>query len=149
MAKIIKYDLFFPNPPAEVWEYITNAELIAQWLMPSNFLPVEGHEFQLKAPAMPEMDFDGIFHCKVLEVTPTTQLSYSWNFGPGDGTLNKSVVSWTLTEKNGGTELSLVHRGFEGETFMAMFDSMSGGWPKHISQILEILNPATNDTAKA
>ncbi len=149
MAKIIKYDLFFPNPQAEVWEYITNAELIAQWLMPSNFQPIVGHEFQLKAPAMPEMDFDGIFHCKVLEVTPTTQLSYSWNFGPGDGTVNRSVVIWTLTEKDNGTELSFVHRGFEGETFMAMFDSMSEGWPKHISEILTLLKDTKDDTTKA
>lgn len=149
MAKIIKYDLFFPNPQEEVWEYITNAELIAQWLMPSNFLPIVGHEFQLKAPAMPEMDFDGIFHCKVLEVTAPTQLSYAWNFGPGDGTLNRSVVIWTLTGKDNGTELSLVHRGFEGETFMAMFDSMSQGWPKHISEILTLLNGTKDDTTKA
>ena len=149
MAKIIKYDLFFPNPQAQVWEYITDPELIAQWLMPSEFKPVVGHEFTFKAPAMPDMDFDGIFYCKVLEVDPPTQLSYSWKFGPGNGTLNSSVVQWTLSPKDGGTQLELLHRGFEGHNFIAMFESMSEGWIKHINKIKTLLNPETDGTAKA
>jgi uncharacterized protein YndB with AHSA1/START domain len=140
MAKIIQHQFKFPNPPEVVWEYLTDPELIAQWLMPSDFKPVVGHEFKLNAPAMPEMDFDGTFHCKVLEVEPFSKLSYSWKFGPGDGTLNSSVVNWTLTPKDDGTELLLVHRGFEGKTFMAMLTSMNEGWPKHIGEILHILN---------
>jgi uncharacterized protein YndB with AHSA1/START domain len=117
--------------------------------MPSEFMPVVGHEFTFNAPSMPEMDFDGTFYCKVLAVDPPNELSYSWKFGPGDGTLNSSVVNWTLTEKDNGTELLLVHRGFEGPSFLSMFDSMSEGWPKHISNILKLIEPANNGTAKA
>jgi len=149
MAKIIQYQQFFPKPPAVVWDYITKPELIAQWLMPSEFMPVVGHEFTFKAPSMPEMDFDGTFYCKVLAVNPPNELSYSWKFGPGDGTFNNSVVNWTLTEKDNGTELLLVHRGFEGASFLSMFDSMSEGWPQHISNILKLIEPANNGTAKA
>ena len=149
MAKIIQYQQFFPKPPAVVWDYITKPELIAQWLMPSEFMPVVGHEFQFRTNAMPEMDFDGTFYCKVLAVDPPNALSYSWKFGPGDGTLNSSVVNWTLTEKDNGTELLLVHRGFEGANFLSMFDSMSEGWPKHIQSILKLIDPANNGTTKA
>jgi uncharacterized protein YndB with AHSA1/START domain len=146
MAKIIQYQLFFPHKPAAVWDYITKPELIAQWLMPSNFKPVVGHEFQLNAPAMPEMDFDGVFYCKVLEVVPHQKLSYSWKFGPGDGTLNNSVVIWLLTEKDNGTELLMKHNEFEGANFLTMFDSMSKGWPQHISKIFTFLEPTANGT---
>lgn len=93
MAKIIQYQLFFPHPPELVWEYITTPELIAQWLMPGDVKPVVGHEFQLTSFPMPDMQFDGVFYCKVTEVVPFKKFAYSWKFGPGDGTLNSSVVT--------------------------------------------------------
>jgi uncharacterized protein YndB with AHSA1/START domain len=149
MEKVIQHQLFYPHPPAAVWEYITDAELISQWLMKSNFLPVVGHEFQFKAGPMPEMNFDGTFYCKVLEVVPLKKLVYSWQFGPGTGKVTNSVVTWTLTPKNNGTELLLVHNGFKGAAFMKMFNSMSEGWLKHITKILAILNNATNGSTQA
>jgi uncharacterized protein YndB with AHSA1/START domain len=66
MAKVIQYEIFYPNPVADVWDYLTIPELMVQWLMPNDFKPVVGHEFQFKAGGtMPDFDFDGIFHCKV------------------------------------------------------------------------------------
>jgi uncharacterized protein YndB with AHSA1/START domain len=149
MEKVIQYQLFYPHPPEAVWEYITDADLISQWLMKSNFLPIVGHEFQFKAGPMPEMNFDGIFHCKVLEVVPLKKLVYSWQFGPGTGKVTNSVVTWTLSQKDNGTELLLVHNGFKGEAFMKMFESMNEGWLKHITKILTILNDTANGSTQA
>ena len=149
MAKIIKYDLFFPNPPEVVWEYLTDAELIALWLMKNNFKPILGYEFQVTTKPMPDIQFDGIFYCKVLAIEPLKSLSYSWHFGPGDGTLNTSVVDWTLTPLNNGTQLELIHRGFEGASFIDLFTGMSAGWPKQIQKLLLTINPETDGTAKA
>ena len=149
MAKIIQHQIFYPNPPQAVWDYLTVPELMKQWLMPTNFEPVLGHEFQFTAKPMADFDFDGIFHCKVLEVTPLKTLSYSWDFGPGNGVLNKSAVYWTLTEKDNGTELLLIHRGFEGSDILPIFDAMDKGWLGNINKILKLLNPATDGTAKA
>lgn len=148
MAKIIQHNFFYPHPPEVVWDYLTKPELMAQWLMASNFEPIAGHEFQMKAGPMPSLNFDGNFYCKVLEVSPFETLSYSWKFGPGDGTLTDSVVIWTLSEKENGTELLLIHRGFKGENFMAMFDSMNEGWAKHPQKILKLIEEATNGKTK-
>jgi uncharacterized protein YndB with AHSA1/START domain len=148
MAKIIKHQLFFPHPPAVVWEYLTDAELMAQWLMKNNFLPVLGHEFQFRINPMPQFNFDGIVHCKVLAMEPCKTLSYSWNWGPGNGELVESEVNWTLTEKDNGTELDLVHRGFKGVGFMPMVDAMDTGWLQNMHKILKALNAATDGTAK-
>lgn len=147
MAKFIQHQLFYPNPPEMVWDYLTTPELIAQWLMPGDLKPIIGHEFQFRTKPMPDMSFDGIFYCKILEVIPFKKLSYSWKFGPGDGTLNNSIVNWTLTEKNNGTELLLVHNGFEGADFLPMFASMNEGWLKHINKILQLIKE--NGTTKA
>ena len=67
MTKTITHELFFPNPPSVVWDYLTKAELISQWLMENDFLPVIGHEFQFRMHPVPQIDFDGIVYCKVLE----------------------------------------------------------------------------------
>ncbi len=149
MAKIIQHQLFYPNPPAQVWDYLTVPELMKQWLMPTDFKPVLGHEFQFTTNPKADFDFDGIFHCKVLEVTPLKTLSYSWDFGPGNGVLNRSEVHWTLTEKDNGTELLLVHRGFEGSEMLPIFDAMDKGWLGNINKILKFLNPVSDGTATA
>jgi uncharacterized protein YndB with AHSA1/START domain len=149
MAKIIQHQLFYPNPPQDVWDYLTDPELMVQWLMPSDFLPILGHEFQFKTKANPDIDFDGIFFCKVLEITPLKTLSYSWKFGPGDGTLTDSVVSWTLNEKDNGTELQLIHRGLAGSETMTIFTMMDEGWLKNMQKILKLLNTTTDGTTPA
>ena len=62
MAKIIKHQIFYPNPVAVVWDYLTQPELMALWLMPSNFKPLVGHQFQFKTKPMADFDFYGIFY---------------------------------------------------------------------------------------
>jgi uncharacterized protein YndB with AHSA1/START domain len=150
MAKYIQHQLFYPNPPELVWDYLTKPELIAQWLMPTDFKPVAGHEFKFTTKPHPEDQFDGIFYCKVLEVTPFTNLSYSWKFGSGDGILNDSVVNWTLREKDNGTELLLVHNGFTEEVCtLPMFASMNDGWGKLVKKMLLVINPVSDGTTAA
>ncbi len=149
MKKIIQHQIFYPNPPGEVWDYLTVPELMQQWLMPNDFKPVMGHEFKFTTKPMPDFNFDGIFYCKVLEIEPLKKLTYSWNFGPGNGTLNKSEVHWTLTGKNKGTELLLTHRGFEGADMLPIFGAMDKGWLQNINKIQKLLNPETNGTTTA
>ena len=82
MPNSINHKLFFPNPPAAVWEYLTNSELMELWLMKNDFKPIVGHEFQFKTNPMPGFDFDGNIYCKVLEIVPNKKLIYSWKGGP-------------------------------------------------------------------
>jgi uncharacterized protein YndB with AHSA1/START domain len=140
MAKSISHQLFFPHPPELVWEYLTTAELIAQWLMPNDFQPVVGHEFQFRTRPMPNLDFDGIVYCKVLEMVPPRKLSYSWKGGPGDGSITiDSVVHWNLSAKNNGTELSLEHTGFERMENATIVSLMDEGWLKNMKKIAELI----------
>jgi uncharacterized protein YndB with AHSA1/START domain len=150
MAASIKHQLFFPHPPAAVWEYLTNAELMKLWLMPNDFEPVEGHEFQFRVNPMPSFDFDGIIYCKVLEIVPLKKLSYSWKLGPGDGTINvDSVVRWELQANDKGTELILDHGDFAILKNTGIFDGMNVGWLQNMHKILDHLNKTTNGTTHA
>ena len=147
MAASIKHQLFFPHPPAAVWEYLTNPELMELWLMKSNFQPIMGHEFQFRVNPIPSLDFDGIIYCKVLEIDPFKKLSYSWKLGPGDGTINvDSVVRWELQPKDDGTELLLKHGDFAILENAGIFNAMDKGWFDNMHKILDQLNKTNHGT---
>ncbi len=48
MQTEIKNEWIYEQSQNEVWEYLTQAELIALWLMPNNFKPISEHEFQFR-----------------------------------------------------------------------------------------------------
>jgi len=150
MAKIIKHQYFFAHPVAMIWEYLTNSELMAQWLMKNDFQPVIGHEFQFRAGPVPSMDFDGIFYCKVLAIDPLKSLSYSWNCGPGDGKITlESVVTWRLEAKDNGTEVFLDHRGFSKKANLGLYHGLMHGWVEKFPKIEKLLNPVQDGHTNA
>lgn len=145
MAASIKHHLFFPHPPVAVWEYLTNAELMDLWLMKSDFQPVLGHEFTFKSNPVPVFEWDGIIYCKVTEIVPFTNLSYTWNLGPGDGANNlESVVKWELRPTDKGTELILEHGDFALLKHISIFDAMNAGWLQNMNKILNRLNETSH-----
>jgi uncharacterized protein YndB with AHSA1/START domain len=140
MTKSITHQFFYAYPPEAVWEFLTDPGLIAQWLMPNDFLPIIGHDFQFTIKPMPDFDFDGVIYCKVLEIIPFRKLSYSWKSGPVKGELNiDSVVTWTLNPKENGTELLLDHSGKMDN--LPIFDLMHKGWLTNMRKIAEFLKP--------
>ena len=145
MADNIKHQFFFPHRPEHVWEYLTRAELMELWLMPNNFQPILGQDFQFRIKPMPQLDFDGIVYCKVLEIVPHQRLSYSWKTGPGNGKIElDSIVVWKLIPKDNGTDLLLEHTGFSGFDNNSMFSAMNDGWFKNIQKIAELIKAANS-----
>lgn len=61
MARVIKHQFFFPHPPAVVWEYLTKAELMEQWLMKNDFQPIVGLDFQFRETPIPSLDLTAYF----------------------------------------------------------------------------------------
>ena len=80
MNNVIKRNWFYNNPREEVWEYLTNAELISKWLMPNNFKLEVGYEFEFWTNPIPELSLDGNFYCKVIEIIPQKKLVYSYGY---------------------------------------------------------------------
>jgi uncharacterized protein YndB with AHSA1/START domain len=150
MAKIIKHQFFFPHPTETVWEYLTNSELMAQWLMKNDFQPVVGHEFQFRTGPIAALDFDGIFYCRVLEIVPLETLSYSWNSGPGGGEITlESVVTWILQSNEKGTELFLEHRGFAKKENLDFYNGLLHGWVEKLEKIDKLLKATTHGHTNA
>ena len=76
MKRDIKHQFTLPQPPEVVWEYLTDPELLAQWLMPNDFKPEVGHKFQFGAKPKFPLGFDGRIYCEVLEIIPLKRLSF-------------------------------------------------------------------------
>jgi uncharacterized protein YndB with AHSA1/START domain len=129
MQRAIKQQWFFPHPVEDVWEFLTNPELLAQWLMKNDFKPVVGHQFTFLTKSRINPAFDGIIFCEVLEIVPLKRLSYSWKGGPHKGKITlDSVVTWRLTPTEKGTELLLEHTGFKGVKNFLAYLIMNKGW---------------------
>jgi uncharacterized protein YndB with AHSA1/START domain len=141
MSKSIKQQFFFAHPPQAVWEYLTNADLMQLWLMKNDFQPILGFDFQFTTKPIPSMELDGIFNCKVLEITPFEKLSYTWKGGPGNGEVTlDTVVTWQLEATPKGTELYLEQSGFGKTEHVTIFNAMSGGWAANVQKIIDRLN---------
>jgi uncharacterized protein YndB with AHSA1/START domain len=113
-------------PPEKIWRALTQPHLIEEWLMKSDFKPVVGHRFDLRAEW-------GAVDCRVLEVDPNTILSYTWE---AQGL--ESVVTWTLTPTPTGTHLRMEQSGFQPDQRQA-YHGAKGGWPRFLAGLEEVL----------
>lgn len=134
---VVEYS--FSQPPAKVWRALTEPDLLARWLMPSDIAPVVGYRFQFRSKPMG--DWNGIVDCEVLEVVAERKLVYTWLGGttkPEGGYKLETTVHWTLEpDASGGTRVTLLHSGFDPEDFG--FKAMSQGWKSKGGAIREVL----------
>ena len=127
----IVVDEVFPHAPETVWKALTTGELMDRWLMaPTGFEPVEGKRFTFQTKAGGA--WDGVIHCRVLEVKPNERFAYAWKGGHeanvGYGAPLDTVVTWTLSRVDNGTRVRLVHSGFVAPRNDSAFKGMSEGW---------------------
>lgn len=134
----IVVDEVFPHSPETIWRTLTTGELIGRWLMvPTGFEPVKGKRFTFQTT--PGGAWDGVIHLEVLQVVPNERLVYAWKGGHeanvGYGAPLDTIVTWSLSEADGGTRLRLVHSGFVTPKNDSAFKTMSEGWKKVLPRI--------------
>lgn len=139
MSRSIVHKWFFEHDVDTVWEYLTDSELLAQWLMPNDFEPTVGHQFNFRTKPKVKFGFDGTVYCEVLEVVPKQKLSYSWKGGANGKTSLDTVVTWTLTSQEGGVALLLEHSGFKGVRNYLPYIIMGKGWLKIVKRLMKII----------
>ncbi|GGL70186.1 SRPBCC family protein [Wenxinia marina] len=125
---VIERDL--AHPPERVWRALTQPALMAEWLMKSDFAPEVGHGFTF------EGDW-GAVDGRVLEVETGRRLRYTW-----EAMGLESVVTWTLTETEGGTRLRMEQTGFRPDQTQA-FHGARYGWTNFLDQLQTLLDTET------
>jgi uncharacterized protein YndB with AHSA1/START domain len=107
MNTTLRIEKTYPHSRASVWRALVDPDLLAQWLMPNDFVPRVGHRFTFRTEPGP--GFDGIVRCEVLELVEGERLVISWVGGPID-----TRVSFALADTPAGTRLSVEQSGFRG-----------------------------------
>jgi uncharacterized protein YndB with AHSA1/START domain len=116
-----------PHAPEKIWRALTDAALIADWLMTNDFEAGVGRRFQFRATPVP--GWSGITNCEVTEVDPPHCLAYRWGDGSESASGLRTLVTWTLIPTAGGTLVRMEQSGFRPED-EAGYQGMSGGWPR-------------------
>jgi uncharacterized protein YndB with AHSA1/START domain len=135
-TKSIVVERVIPHAPDKIWRALTQAAMIAEWLMENDFKAVVGHKFQFHATPMP--GWKGYTNCEVLEVDEPRKLVYSWGDGTESDSGLKTIVTWTLIPAAGGTLVRVEQSGFKPAD-EGGFKAMSDGWHR----ILAALERAT------
>lgn len=137
----IVVDDVFPYEPAAIWKVLTSRQLMGHWFIePAGFEAVVGTPFTFQARAAGA--WNGVIHCRVLEVTAGERLAYDWKCGDGTDRAEKprldTVVTWTLSRAKRGTRLRLAHSGFVMPSNEPAFKTLRGVWTKCVQAIVVI-----------
>jgi uncharacterized protein YndB with AHSA1/START domain len=130
-VKLVEKRLFIDAPPARVYEFLTDAELLVEWMAPL-----------ARADARPGGDLtwthingDRVIGAFV-ELLPGRRVMFTYGWDRDDVEIppGSTTVEIDLRPRNGGTELHLVHRGLPGP----MADAHSGGWDNYLARLTAI-----------
>ena len=74
----------------------------------------------------------------MLEIVPCRRLVYSWN-ASGDQAPDglKTIVTWTLTPGQNGTQVRMEQSGFRPQD-EAGYRGMGGGWPRILGRLEDV-----------
>jgi uncharacterized protein YndB with AHSA1/START domain len=123
------------HPPEKVWRALTQPWLIEEWLMKNDFAAKVGHRFTFRATPLP--GWSGVVNCEVVKLEAPRVLAYRWGNGTESDSGLITVVTWTLTPREGGTLLRMEQSGFRAEDENAQ-KRMGGGWPRILEQLDQV-----------
>ncbi|MFG2874734.1 SRPBCC domain-containing protein [Streptomyces sp. NPDC048337] len=135
----VRVDRFLPHPPAKVWRALTEPELIAQWLMASDFRLEVGHRYTMTTLPRPNTGYSGTTAGEVLAYETGRMLSVRWRDADASaGNTADWTITWTLEPEGRGTRLFLVHKGFDPDdpAQMAARTIMGKGWRTFVMDAL-------------
>jgi uncharacterized protein YndB with AHSA1/START domain len=135
-TRSIVVERVMPHPPERIWRALTQAPLIAEWLMQNDFAPVVGHRFTFRAKPM--AGWNGVADCEVLVIEAPHRLVWSQNASGKQAAEGlKSVVTWTLTPVAGGTLVRMEQTGFRPQD-EAGYQAMRHGWPRVLERLEQV-----------
>jgi uncharacterized protein YndB with AHSA1/START domain len=119
----LAFEFELHHSPTKVWRALTDPALLSEWLLTVTDLELApGAAFEFRT--QPHPGWDGVVHCRILEIEAPNRISYAWVVG--EMALD-TVVTFTLLPTATGTRLSLVQSGFKPEQ-KANFGGAKYGW---------------------
>ena len=130
---------FYPHPPEQVWQALTDPNWVEQWLMPSTGMRAAavGTHFVFTVPSRPP----GEIACEVLALREIDQLTLSW-VDLRAARPARWLVDWTVHPQGRGTRLLLRHSGFDIDDRRQKMarNGMERMWRRVLTQLGELLD---------
>ncbi|MFN0097768.1 MAG: SRPBCC family protein [Gemmatimonadaceae bacterium] len=117
-----------------VWRAFTDAPLLKEWLMVTDFAPPVGRRCTFRMTLIP--GFDGLIACEVFDVQPLRRLVYTWD---SDGTWGRTTLTRTQVPVGSGTRRTLTHSGFHGFRPFPFSVMMRSGWNGKLTRLVPAL----------
>jgi uncharacterized protein YndB with AHSA1/START domain len=134
----IRRSILIDAPRASVWAALTEPEKISEWFGDSTELS------PLAVGTVGTFSWDGYgtFPVEITAIEPMDLFAYRWANAPG-GTLAadaSTLVTFTLSDREGGTELTVVETGFEslaGGTVLRRrrLEENRDGWTSELDEL--------------
>ncbi len=126
----IQLEHLYSQPPAKVWQALTEPALLARWWAAGDIRPEVGHRFLL------DMGPFGKQSCVVLQVEEERLLKFRFAAGTLD-----TVITWQLVPEGTGTRLKLTHEGFNLDSPLGQqaLQGMKVGWPQVLGRLEGLL----------
>jgi len=131
----------YEAPRRLVFEALTEPEMLAKWFAPTDEFSVHVDRFEAVVGSAYRIEMrhkDGDVHTcigKIQEVKPHERLAYTWSWEGGE--MGDTLVTWELSERDGGTELVLTHDRFPNEEATAQHTK---GWTSMFGRLEGILS---------
>jgi uncharacterized protein YndB with AHSA1/START domain len=129
MKNAVRLEAFYPHPPDKVWDALTDAKAIGEWLMPTDLQPLIGFRFRF------QIADGGTIKGKVTDVERGRLLAYTWEDEDGQ----PSLVAWQLTPKDGGTEVRLEHVQLEEPEVNCLVIETHVNWLQALRRLRQLL----------
>jgi uncharacterized protein YndB with AHSA1/START domain len=129
--KLVDKRVFIAASPARVYELLTDAELLVEWMAPrADLNAVPGG-----ALTWTHHSGDSVVGTFV-ELVPARRIVFTYGWDREDVRIppGSTTVEIDLRPRDGGTELHLLHRGLAGP----MADAHSGGWNNYLARLAAV-----------
>lgn len=131
MSLKLELDFQYSTTIEKLWAALTDSKKLEKWVLPNNFEPIVGQQFQFRA--QPNEYWDGLIDGEVLIVDEPNVLSYSWASGN-----EKHKVVWTLQDLgNGKVKLHLEQTGFSN---IHGLNGAKHGWSAWLGELEKALD---------
>jgi uncharacterized protein YndB with AHSA1/START domain len=132
-------------PVEKVWAAVTEPEHISRWFGKATF-------DRSGAGAVGTLFWEGYgaVPVRIEEIDPPRLVSYRWgnddalgHLAPELDVATSTVFTFTLTETDGGTELTVVETGFDRTSDpVANLESHRGGWDSELDKLIALVESA-------
>jgi uncharacterized protein YndB with AHSA1/START domain len=130
-VKLVDKQLFIDAPPQRVYELLTDAGLLVEWMAP---------QARADARVGGELRWTHVNGDRVIgtfvELVPARRVvfTYGWDRADVGVPPGSTTVEIDLRPLRGGTELRLVHRGLADP----MADAHAGGWSNYLARLAAV-----------